>query len=121
MLAARSICLSLALLAGCAGPAFGGGSVSSQEIRLPSQQVKASMIAYSAWEKTISAESDGQSALSKHVSNIDNYSVFVSEDDQHYRVRFSLLPMNGEILLGGGARYTITKRDFRIVEVERFK
>lgn len=110
------------LLLGFTGLASNGAApVQDSELKLSVLELKASIVAYNDFAKRISVRTDGPSELVAHVSNVDNYSVVVSEDTAHFVVVFLPSPFMGQMLKGSGARYTISKTSFQIEDVVRFK
>jgi hypothetical protein len=110
------------LLIGCASVASNEAvPVQGAQMKLSSSQMKAVIVAYNDFAKTIGAQTDGPPELVAHVSNVDNYSVSVSENATQYVVEFLPNPLKGQPLKGGGARYTVGKGSSQIENVVRLK
>ena len=91
------------------------GSSSSARIFLAGEA------AYRDFSESISRQIDDSSELSVYLANIENYQITLQGDEGYYVVTFSPKRYKGQTLRGGGAQYKIARKDFRVIDVVRYK
>jgi hypothetical protein len=82
---------------------------------------KACLVAYQDFEKILNEAKSDPPKLAQLFSKIENYDIDIYEEPDSYRVVFHLKLDLSEDAFGGGARYTIRKTDYRIVDKKYFK
>ncbi|MBD8528317.1 hypothetical protein [Pseudomarimonas arenosa] len=90
-----------------------------KETRTPA--VEAFAAAYNDFEKRVREQNPGDSDLERHLGNMTNYRMTIVADGSSLVVEIVPLPMNGESLRGGGARYVVDTETAVIVKFEPFR
>lgn len=107
--------LSLALML-CSRNIFAAGQDDS-----PPRIIAAAELACKEFSEVIGVDVDSSSRLSVFLSKIESYQIVLQEAGDSYVVTFTPNDYEGSTLRGGGAKYKISKKDFRIIDVVRYK
>jgi hypothetical protein len=88
---------------------------------LPPRIITAAELACKEFSKEIRINVDSSSSLSVFLSKIESYQIILQETGDSYVVTFTPNDYEGHTLRGGGAKYKLSKKDFRIIDVIRYK
>ena len=83
--------------------------------------ITAAGLACKDFSKKINDNADNSSGLSIFLSKIENYQIILQEVDDNYVVIFTPSKYEGRTLRGGGAKYKLSKKTFRIIDISQYK
>jgi hypothetical protein len=99
-----------------------GGAMASESGHSSSTRIfLAGEAAYRDFSKSVERQADRSSGLSVFLANVGNYEITLREETDSYVVTFTPKRYMGQTLRGGSAQYKIDKKDFRVIDVVRYK